>query len=177
MDLLRTLAARDGGADTLSMTPDPVDCRRPTEFGRQAGLRWTLLLIVALIAVKAPALFRLGLWRDEAATYLYATASTPGAFLDLIGHVEANPPGFFYLMYQWVARVRQRSLRHEAAGVRVLTHTNLAYLRAGQKAPFAAHRALRRIHAGGSSGVDVHLARSPRVHAGSVSVHADHLCL
>jgi hypothetical protein len=84
------------------MTPDSVECRRPTEFGRQTGLRWTLLLIVALIAVKAPALFRLGLWRDEAATYLYATAPTPGAFLDLIGHVEANPPGFFYLMYQWV---------------------------------------------------------------------------
>jgi hypothetical protein len=99
--LLR-LTARKRGADTLGMMADSIVCCRPTGLSRRAGLWCTLLLILAVIAMRGPALFRVGLWRDEAATYLYATAPTPGAFIDLIRHVEANPPGFFYLMFVWV---------------------------------------------------------------------------
>jgi hypothetical protein len=96
------LTARKRGADTLGMMADSIVCCRPTGLSRRAGLWCTLLLILAVIAMRGPALFRVGLWRDEAATHLYATAPTPGAFIDLIRHVEANPPGFFYLMFVWV---------------------------------------------------------------------------
>jgi hypothetical protein len=99
---LRGLGAGVDRADTLGMIADPTECCRPPELSRCAGLRCTLLLIIVVAGVRGLALFRVGLWRDEAATYLYATAATPGAFIDLIRHVEANPPGFFYLMYVWV---------------------------------------------------------------------------
>jgi uncharacterized membrane protein len=52
--------------------------------------------------VRLPAFSVVGLWNDEAATYLYAIAPTPQAFIDLVRHFEANPPGFFFLMYIWV---------------------------------------------------------------------------
>lgn len=89
-------------SDNLGIPGESGVGRRPYEIGRRAGSWPAVLLLIAVIATRTPALFRVGLWRDEAATYFYATAPTSGAFIDLIRQVEENPPGFFYLMYLWV---------------------------------------------------------------------------
>lgn len=84
------------------MVTDSSGARRAGNSHCRAARCWALLLVAAVGAARAPGLFRVGLWRDEAATYLYATAARVPDFLALIRHLEANPPGFFYLMYLWM---------------------------------------------------------------------------
>ena len=64
-----------------------------------------IALVCSLIFVggllRLPSL-RLGLWRDEGATYFDAIPADLGEVFQTVAHCELNPPGFYVVMHYWM---------------------------------------------------------------------------
>jgi 4-amino-4-deoxy-L-arabinose transferase-like glycosyltransferase len=71
----------------------------PSRWSKEA-LAVCALAIVGLL-LRLPGL-RLGLWRDEAATYFDALPASLHGLLARVAYSELNPPGFFLVMLAWL---------------------------------------------------------------------------
>jgi hypothetical protein len=72
--------------------------QRRAEFAVVAGL------VIAGVFLRLPGL-RMGLWRDEGATYFDIVATSLRELLHNVSVSELNPPGFFVLMHYWADAV------------------------------------------------------------------------
>lgn len=87
---------------------------------RRAILAGILLLSVAL---RLPALWHAGLWRDEAYLYTELSAPTFGEFFHRFSQTEYFPPLYFVLMYVWtaIAGISEVALKFPSFALSILT--------------------------------------------------------